>query len=71
MSNQLNRKYLMVNQRTGITQEFKYVEPTIKSVTKPSILSWASRGKGVQGESYNSSDANGFRQIINRRRKPM
>ena len=71
MSNQLNRKILMVNQRTGIKQEFKYVEPTIKSVTKPSIFAWASRGKGVQGESYNSSDANGFKQIINRRRKPM
>ena len=70
MSNQLNRKVLKVNQRTGITQSFQYVEPTIKSVAKPSIFAWASRGKGVQGETVNSQD-NGSKQIINKRRKPM
>lgn len=71
MSKQLNRQVLKVNQRTGITQHFQYVEPMIKSQTQASILSWGSRGRGVQGESVNSSDANGFRQIINKRRKPM
>jgi len=71
VSNQLNRKILKVNQRTSITQQFQYVEPTFKAHTRPSIFAWANRGRGVQGESVNSSDANGFKQIINKRRKPM
>lgn len=71
MSKQLNRKVLKVNQRTGITQHFQYVEPKFKAHTEPQIFSWANRGRGVEGESYNSSDAVGFKQIINKRRKPM
>lgn len=71
MSKQLNRKILKINNRSSVKQVFQYVEPTFKSHTEPSILSWANRGKGVQGESYNSSDAVGFKQIINKRRKPM
>jgi hypothetical protein len=70
MSKQLNRKVLKVNNRSGVNQVFKYVEPTLKSVANPSILSWASRGKGVEGESTNAQDL-GSKQIINKRRKPM
>lgn len=71
MSNQLNRKLLKINNRTNLGQQFAPVTPVVKGRATPSILSWASRGRGVQGESYNSSDANGFKQIINKRRKPM
>lgn len=70
MSQQLNRKILKVNNRSSVTQEFQYVEPMLKSVAKPSILSWANRGKGVQGETVNSQDVSS-KQIINKRRKPM
>ena len=71
MSNQLNRKILKVNNRTNLGPQFIPVVPTVKARTTPSIFAWGSRGRGVQGESVNSSDANGFRQIINKRRKPM
>ena len=70
MSNQLNRKVLKVNQRTGITQHFQYVEPQFKAHTRPSIFAWANRGRGVQGESINAQD-NNSKQIINKLRKPM
>lgn len=70
MSAQLNRKLLKVNQRTGITQHFQYVEPIVKGIEKPSIFAWASRGRGVQGESTNAQD-NNSKHIINKRRKPM
>lgn len=71
MSKQLNRKVLKVNNRTSIDQKFEPVTPTFKSEARSSIFAWASRGKGVEGETANSSDANGFKQIINKRRKPM
>lgn len=71
MSKQLNRKIVKINNRTSLGQQFTPVMPQFKAHTEPSILSWASRGRGVEGESYNSSDSNGFRQIINKRRKPM
>ena len=60
----------MVNQRRGIVQEFRDAIPVTKSVANPSIFLWASRGKGVQGESTNSQDSNS-KQIINKQRKPM
>ena len=71
MSNQLNRKTLKVNNRTSITQSFKYSEPLTKSIERPSILSWANRGRGVQGESTNSSGDSGSQQIVNKLRKPL
>ena len=71
MSNQLNRKVLKVNNRKSVDQKFQTVTPSFKSETRASIFAWASRGRGVQGETANSSDANGFKQIINKRRKPM
>lgn len=71
MGKQLNRKVLKVNNRTSVEQKFETVIPKFKGQTRASIFAWASSGKGIEGESYNSSDANGFRQIINKRRKPM
>ena len=71
MSNQLNRKIVRINNRKSTFQKFVTVEPVLKGDSRASIFAWASRGRGVEGESYNSSDANGFKQIINKRRKPM
>jgi hypothetical protein len=70
MSNQLNRKILKVNNRKSVEQKFVSITPQFKSETRASIFAWASRGKGVQGESTNAQDI-GSKQIINRRRKPM
>jgi len=70
VSKQLNRKVLKVNNRRGVKQVFQYVEPTLKSVAEPSIVSWRGPGEGVEGESTNAQDL-GSKQIINKRRKPM
>ena len=71
MSNQLNRKPLMVNQRRGIKQHFNYTPDfSPKSVAEPSIVSWAHRGRGVQGETVNSQNqASKF--IVNKNWKPV
>jgi len=70
MSKQLNRKVLKVNNRTSIKQHFQYVEPFVKSVANPSIVTWAGPGKGVEGESVNSTSA-GDSQIINKNWRPI
>jgi hypothetical protein len=70
MGNQLNRKLLKVNNRSVADQQFISVSPTVKGTSRASIFAWASRGKGVQGESTNSQD-NNSKQIINKLRKPM
>jgi hypothetical protein len=71
MSKQLNRKTLMVNQRRGIKQHFNYTPDFLpKSVAEPSIVSWAHRGRGVQGETVNSQNqASKF--IVNKNWKPV
>ena len=70
MSNQLNRKIVRINNRKSTLQQFVTVEPTVKSETRASIFAWASRGRGVEGESVNAQD-NNSKQIINKLRKPM
>jgi hypothetical protein len=71
MSKQLNRKTLMVNQRRGIKQHFNYTPDfSPKSVAEPSIVSWAHRGRGVQGESVNSQSTND-KFIVNKNWKPV
>jgi hypothetical protein len=68
---QLNRKTLMVNQRRGITQHFGYnANIGAKSIAEPSIMPWAERGRGVQGESVNSQN-NASKLIINKNWKPL
>jgi hypothetical protein len=70
MSKQLNRKVLKVNNRTEVTTGFVYTpDRGYKSVAEPSILSWNSPGKGVQGESVNSKTNSGKTQLI-KNRKP-
>ena len=71
MSKQLDRKLLMVNQRRGIKQEFSFNNNLgFKSKANPSVVSWASPGKGVQGESVNSQN-NASKFILNKRWKPV
>jgi hypothetical protein len=70
MSKQLNRKVLMVNQRRGIVQHFNYMEPHVKSIANPSVVTWSNPGRGIEGESTNSASIND-NQIINRNRRPM
>ena len=70
MSNQLNRKVLKINNRTEVTTGFVYTpDRGYKSVAEPSIVSWNGSGKGVQGESVNSSTGSGKTQLI-KNRKP-
>lgn len=71
MSNQLNRKNLMVNQRRNIKQHFNYTPDfTPKSQAEPSVMSWSERGRGGKGESYNSSSSND-KFIVNKNWKPL
>ena len=70
-SPKINRKILKVNNRTSISQEFSFdANVGYKAVAKPSIVSWGSRGKGVEGESVNSTN-NAGRLIVNRNWKPL
>jgi len=71
MSEQLDRKTLMVNQRRGIKQHFMFdTVRGVKSKATSSIVTWGGPGKGVQGESVNSQN-NASKFIINRNWKPL
>ena len=71
MGKKLIRNPLKVNQRTGIRQEFNFhTNLGFKSKAEPSVVSWGNRGRGVQGESTNSTN-NAASQIINRNWRPM
>jgi hypothetical protein len=69
---QLNRKPLTINpNRKNRKQEFSFnTNLGYKSKANPSIVTWASPGKGVQGESVNSQN-NASKLIINRNWKPL
>ena len=69
---QLNRKPLTINpNRRTRKQEFNFnTNLGYKSKANPSIVTWASPGKGVQGESVNSQN-NASKLIINRNWKPL
>jgi hypothetical protein len=69
---QLNRKLLTVNpNRRTRKQEFNFnTNLGYKSKANPSVVTWASPGKGVQGESVNSQN-NASKLIINRNWKPL
>ena len=70
-SPKLNRKTLKVNQRTGISQHFGYnTNLGYKSKASPSVVTWQTRGKGVQGEEVNATN-NSARSIVNRNWKPL
>ena len=56
--------------RRGIVQHFNYVEPAMKSVAEPSIVTWKSPAKGTKGETVNATN-NASRLIVNRNWKPL
>jgi len=57
-SPQLNRKPLAINpNRKTRKSEFTFNNNLgYKSKAEPSVISWANRGRGVQGESVNSQN---------------
>ncbi len=69
---QLNRKPLTVNpNRRTRKKEFTFnTNLGYKSKANPSVVTWASPGKGVQGESVNSQN-NASKFIINKNWKPI
>ena len=67
----MERQPLRVNNRRSIKQHFNYTPDfSPKGKAEPSIVSWANRGRGVQGESVNSQNqASKF--IVNKNWKPL
>lgn len=70
-SPKINRKQMVPNNRRSVRSHFDFNSNLgFKSKAEPSVVSWASRGKGVQGESVNSKN-NASRMIVNRNWKPL
>ena len=70
-SPKMQRQTLRVNQRRGIKQHFGFnTNLGYKSKAEPSVVSWANRGRGVQGESVNSQNVNS-KFIVRRNWKPL
>ena len=67
----MERQPLRVNNRRSIKQHFNYTPDfSPKGKAEPSIVSWANRGRGVQGETVNSQNqASKF--IVNKNWKPL
>lgn len=67
----MERQPLRVNNRRSIKQHFNYTPDfSPKGKAEPSIVSWAHRGRGVQGETVNSQNqASKF--IVNKNWKPV
>lgn len=67
----INRQPLRVNNRRSIKQHFNYTPDfSPKGNAEPSIVSWANRGRGVQGETVNSQNQAG-KFIVNKNWKPV
>ena len=70
-SPQINRQPLRVNNRRSVKSEFVFNNNLgFKSKANPSVVTWQTRGRGVQGESVNSTN-NAARSIVNRNWKPL
>lgn len=70
-SPKINRQVLKVNNRTSIKQQFSFNSNLgYKSKANSSVVSYRRNGKGVQGESVNSTN-NSARLIVNRNWKPI
>jgi hypothetical protein len=67
----IERQPLRVNNRRSVKQHFNYTPDfSPKGNAEPSVVSWASRGRGVQGETVNSQNqASKF--IVNKNWKPV
>lgn len=72
MSGQLNRKALIPNpNRKPRRDSFGYnANLGFKSKAEPSVVVWANRGKGVQGESVNSQN-NASKFVIRKQGKAL
>lgn len=67
----LNRNLLRINGGRNIKQEFSFdANLGYKSVATPSVATYQTRGKGVQGESVNATN-NAARLVINKNWKPI
>lgn len=67
----MKRQPLRVNNRRSIKQHFNYTPDfSPKGNAEPSIVSWANRGRGVQGETVNSQNQAG-KFIVNKNWKPV
>ena len=67
----IERQPLRPNQQRGIVQHFPYNKNLgYKSKANPSVVSWASRGKGVQGETINSTNT-ASKFVVNKIWKPL
>lgn len=70
-SSKINRQQLRPNNRRSVKSEFNFnTSLGYKSKASPSVVSWANRGRGVQGESVNSK-ANSDRFILNKNWRPL
>ena len=70
-SPKMMRQTLRVNQRRGIKQHFGFnANLGYKSKAEPSVVSWANRGRGVQGESVNSQNV-ASKFIVRKNWKPL
>ena len=70
-SPKINRKVLAPNNRRNVKSEFIFnTNLGYKSVAEPSIVTYQTRGKGVQGETVNSSNKRA-RLVVNRNWKPI
>ena len=70
-SPKINRQVLRPNNRRNVKSEFNFnTNLGFKSKANPSVVTYATRGKGVQGETINSTN-NASRLIINKNWKPI
>ena len=70
-SPKINRKVLTPNNRQSVKSEFIFNSNLgYKSDATPSIVTYQTRGKGVQGETVNASTKRA-RLVINRNWKPI
>ena len=70
-SPKINRDVLTPNRRRSVKSEFTFnTNLGYKSVANPSVVTWQTRGKGVQGETVNASTKRA-RLVVNRNWKPI
>lgn len=70
-SPKMNRQSLRVNNRRSVKNEFSFnTNLGFKSKANPSVVTYGTRGRGVQGEEVNSTN-NAARLIVNRNWKPL
>jgi len=70
-SPKINRQVLRPNNRRNVKSEFNFnTNLGFKSEANPSVVTYQTRGKGVQGETVNSTNERA-RLVINRNWKPL